>query len=188
MKIEYHPNSTAVWMHFQYLILILNMRGPSCPGLTRSTSWLLMPWLLVLPLPFSVCNFTSNLFQMNCLCLHFTNKCGLLSGCSSHNVQRSPQPLRSPSPMPPVLFLQSLCPQVLCSQSPMFPSLFEFQSRCSPKHISQSLCSPNMFTNPYVLACSPARMVPNICPMFTVSIILRGFFSNPYVPHAKDVI
>ena len=30
-------------------LLALNVRGPSYPGLTRSISWLLMPWLLVSP-------------------------------------------------------------------------------------------------------------------------------------------
>ena len=32
-----------------YLSLTLNMQGPSYLGLTRSKSWLLMPWLLVSP-------------------------------------------------------------------------------------------------------------------------------------------
>ena len=33
------------------LLLTLYVRGPSYPGLTRSVSWLLMPWLLVSPGP-----------------------------------------------------------------------------------------------------------------------------------------
>ena len=37
------------WWHGAYLVLTLNVRGPSYLGLTRSISWMLMPWLLTSP-------------------------------------------------------------------------------------------------------------------------------------------
>ena len=50
------PMNCAIWegsgmvQNWQpVIILTLNMRGPSYLGLTRSISWLLMPWLLTSP-------------------------------------------------------------------------------------------------------------------------------------------
>ena len=42
--IHFHPD-----MMFYTVVLTLNVRGPSYLGLTRSWSWLLMPWLLTSP-------------------------------------------------------------------------------------------------------------------------------------------
>ena len=39
---NYDMKYVSIFFHF----LTLNVRGPSCLGLTRSISWLLMPWLL----------------------------------------------------------------------------------------------------------------------------------------------
>ena len=74
---------------YRYCLVMMNIR--------LNKSWY---WKSVIPnncsfsvnwiyIPVSVCNFTNNLFQMSWLCLHFTNKCRILSGCSSQNVERS---------------------------------------------------------------------------------------------------
>ena len=41
--------ASRITLMFHKELLTLNMRGPSYLGLTRSISWLLMPWLLTLP-------------------------------------------------------------------------------------------------------------------------------------------
>ena len=43
--------SSVIWQPFYswLIVLTLNVRGPSYLGLTRSISWLLMPWLLTSP-------------------------------------------------------------------------------------------------------------------------------------------
>ena len=76
---------------YRYCLVMMNIR--------LNKSWY---WKLVIPntgncsfslnwiyIPVSVCNFTNDLFQMSWLCLHFTNKCKILSGSSYQNVQRS---------------------------------------------------------------------------------------------------
>ena len=42
-------NGTWLCKYFPAIALTLNVRGPSYLGLTRSISWLLMPWLLTSP-------------------------------------------------------------------------------------------------------------------------------------------
>ena len=56
---KYYPSTMILFVQFSILlyvlcflphvVLTLNVRGPSYLGLTRSISWLLMPWLLTSP-------------------------------------------------------------------------------------------------------------------------------------------
>ena len=46
---EYWCQCEMIWSNVRWFALTLNMQGPSYLGLTRSISWLLMPWLLMSP-------------------------------------------------------------------------------------------------------------------------------------------
>ena len=49
MSLDFWWHSDCLWQHLPHSLLTLNVRGPSYLGLTRSVSWLLMPWLLTSP-------------------------------------------------------------------------------------------------------------------------------------------
>ena len=49
MLLDFWWHSDCLWQHLAHSLLTLNMRGPSYLDLTRSITWLLMPWLLTSP-------------------------------------------------------------------------------------------------------------------------------------------